>query len=1044
MPRLTSLLYLVVVPALLAADPPAAQSTKKPAPPVPADHVARVRQGTELFQKHVRSLLVKHCLDCHGGKTTKGDFNLATREALMESGYVEKTAAESYLVELIEHRSDPHMPMKAPKLPQADINKIRQWIDLGAPYDKPLVSNGQGGPRPLIVTEKDRQFWAFQPLRLSPVPTIPEDRWSRTPIDHFILAAQQKVQLHPNEAAERRTLIRRAYFDLLGLPPSPEQVEAFVQDPDPEAWSKLIDRLLASEHYGERWARHWMDIARFAESHGYEQDYDRPYAYHYRDFLIKAFNSDMPFDQFVRWQLAGDELAPHDPLAMMATGFLGAGMFPTQLTEAEFETARYDELDDIVATIGVAFLGLSTGCARCHDHKYDPIPSQDYYRMASVFTKTIRSEIELDLDPEENAKRRQRFLAKRDQLDKALQAFEQTELPAEFDRWLSQSSLNESFGDWVVVTGKLTSSAGTTFKSLPDGSYLATGKTPAKETVTFQGKLALGGIRALRIEALTHESLPRKGPGRAGNGNFVLGDLTLQYRLTAAEKNAPWHSVKLARAKATHEQNQGDLSVVAVLDENPTTGWAVDGGGIGQDQAAVFELDQPLPDQGEITLRVKLDFPHPNTKHTLGRLRISVSQTPGLPPTVGSARPDPGVLSALKRLKAQQGSESDRKTALDWYKTTSPQWLARKTALDKHLQAGDGVQLTKVMVSSEGYPHLPHHADGRGYPHFYDQTYFLARGDVHQKKAPAPPGFLQVLMRDGKQPEDWRVEPPKDWNRTTFQRAAMANWMTDPQNGAGALLARVIVNRLWQHHFGQGLVATPNDFGMSGDDPTHPELLDWLAQDLISHGWRLKRLHKLMMTSSVYMQSGQFDEARAKIDRENRLLWRRAPRRLEAEPIRDAMLSVSGLLDLTMYGPGTLDESMQRRSIYFFIKRSKLIPSMMLFDWPEHLVSIGRRSSTTIAPQALLFLNGRQTRRYAAAFAERAQKNNPDSPLTAAYQLALGRNPSAQEQRLAKDFVTRQTETYLQAGRDAQRAQHAAFVDLCQAIFSMNEFLYIE
>ena len=1039
MSRLIACTFLLITASLFAAEPP-----KQSKQTVPPDHAERVRKGTALFKSHVRPILVKHCLDCHGGKSTKADFNLATHKTLMDSGYVEKTAEESYFVELIEHRSEPHMPLKEPKLPEESIAKIREWIDLGAPYDQPLAEGSPSEPQPLTVTENDRQFWSFRPLEPIALPSTGEDKWSRTPIDAFIRAAQQKAGLSPNDVADRRTLIRRAYFDLIGLPPSPEDVDAFVNDPDPNAWSKLIDRLLESDHYGERWARHWMDIARFAESHGYEQDYDRPHAYHYRDFLTKAFNNDMPFDQFVRWQLAGDELAPDEPLALMATGFIGAGMFPTQLTEAEFETARYDELDDIVSTTGVAFLGLSTGCARCHDHKYDPIPSTDYYRMAAAFTKTIRSEIDLDLQPEENQTRREAFAAKQAQLQVALDKYERETLQADFDTWLANYQPNDSLGDWTILSGELTSSAGTKFETTGDGSYLATGAVPAKETLTLTVSVDISDIRAIRIEALTHDSLPQKGPGRAGNGNFVLGNLTVSYQSTESGVSSESKLVKLSSAKATHQQNQGDLSVAAVLDSKPETGWAVDAGGIGKDQAAVFEFAGPIPGGKGTRLKITMDFPHPNTKHTLGRLRVSVSTKSGVSPTVGQSGPDANILAALSRLKDQTASDADRKTVIDWFKTSRSGWQQHKAALDKHIAAGDGVQLTKVMVSSEGYPHMKHHADGRGYPHFYDQTFFLTRGDVNQKQEPAETGFLQVLMREDKQPEDWQVEAPADWERTSFNRASLASWMTDTDYGAGNLVARVIVNRLWQHHFGQGVVATPNDFGVSGDRPTHPELLNWLAQDLINNEWRLKRLHKLIMTSSVYMQSGAFDESRAKIDRENRLLWRRAPKRLEAEAVRDSMLSVSGLLDPKMYGPGTLDESMTRRSIYFFIKRSKLITSMMLFDWPEHLVSIGRRSSTTIAPQALMFLNGNQPRRYAEAFAARARTASPGDSLAAVYRIAISRLPSDRERAVAQAFINQQKMSYIEAGRDATQADQDAFTDFCQAVFSLNEFLYID
>ena len=737
------ILASLVARSAQAADPPAAG--------VPADHAPKMQAGLELFKTSVRDLLSKHCLACHGGAKTEGDFDLSDRDKLFESGYAGDDAESSPFFALVTHAEEPHMPHKQEKLPDEAIAAIGKWLDLGAPYDKPLAGPDRD-PAEGSTPAKRSDFWSFQPLTVVSPPQVKQANWCRTPIDRFIAAAQEAKGLHGNPQAAKRTLIRRAYFDLIGLPPSPEEVEAFVADSDLAAYEKLLDRLLAMPGYGERWARHWMDVARFAESHGYEQDYDRPYAFWYRDFVIKAFNDGMPYDQFIKWQLAGDEFAPDNPWAMAATGFMGGGAFPTQLTENEFERARYDELDDMTSTTGSAFLGLSVGCARCHDHKYDPIAAADYYRLASAFTTTIRSEIELTL------------------------------------------------------------------------------------------------------------------PG----------------------------------------------------------------------------ADKP----------------------------------------------------------------------------------------------------EKVQVTSEGFPKTKHHADERGFPHFYPETFVLNRGDPSQKKEPAQLAFLPVLMRDGRDTADWQVTPPDGWTRTSFRRASLANWITDPRHGAGHLAARVIVNRLWHQHFGRGIVASPNDFGMQGERPSHPELLDWLATDLIHNGWQLKRLHKLIMTSAVYLQDGAWDEERAAIDRENALLWRRPPRRLEAEPIRDQMLAVSGLLDPTMYGAGTLDANMRRRSVYFFIKRSQLIPNMMLFDWPEHLVSIGARSSTTIAPQALLFLNGPQTRQYAEGLAARAQREAPSEPVERAYAICLGRAPNDDERQLAAQFLDAQQAKYATLGPEP--AKHTALVDFCQALFGMNEFVYVE
>ena len=1033
------LILILCLTPLVAWSLRAEEPQTKPAPkaePLDPEHAKKAAESLALFKEHVKPILVQHCLDCHGGKSIKADFDLSTREKLLASGYVEKTANESQFYKVVTHEEQPEMPFKLPKLSDEQIGHLKNWLDLGFVYDAPLVEQADA-KKEREVTDNDRQFWSFQPLGAVAVPAAKETQWVKNDIDRFILVAQEAKGLHPNPEADRLTLIRRASLDLLGIPPTPEEVDAFVNDADPLAYEKLIDRLLESPRYGERWARHWIDIARFAESHGYEQDYDRPFAYHYRDFLIRAFNSDMPYDQFVKWQLAGDELAPTNNDALMATGFLGGGAFPTQLTEDEFEKARYDELDDMTSTTGVAFLGLSIGCARCHDHKFDPIPSRDYYRMSACFSSAIRSEIELDLQPEENQKRRDTFEATKAELSKSLTEFEQGPLPEQFREWLANVDLNSTLKTWELLSiGRTQGDAGSTFASQPDGSLLASGKAPATENLILVAKTKRSAIRSLRVEALMHDSLPAKGPGRAGNGNFVLGNLKVTVTDSTGTRDIP-----LTNPRATHQQNADSLSAAASIDADPTTGWAVDGGGIGKDQAAVFDFGSPVGTGDEVTLTVTMSFQHPNPQHSLGHFRLSINDQPDQPATVGETGPDSRIREALAAAKAGATPESEAwKTAFDFYKSLSPEWRTRREQLNTHIATGAQPILTKVMVTSEGFPHMKHHADDRGFPHFYPEMYLLKRGDIHQKVEVVPPGFLRVLMPGDVTSDKWKAALPEGWTRTRYSRASLANWITDPVEGAGQLAARVMVNRLWQHHFGRGIVATSNDFGFQGERPTHPELLNYLARQLIDGGWKMKKLHREMMLSATYRQSTAYDEARATIDRENQFLWRMTPKRLEAEPIRDSLLAVSSQLDLTMFGPGTLDQNMNRRSIYFFIKRSQLIPTMMLFDWPEHLVSIGNRSSTTVAPQALMFMNSPQGRRYAAALADRLQGSTPGEQITQAYRQCYGRVPSDTELRIATEFLQKQAEKYQSASHPTPF--HDALTDLCQALLASSEFVY--
>jgi cytochrome c553 len=767
-------------------------------PPVPPDHAERMARGTELFSRHIREILLESCFKCHGGEKTRAGLDLSSRESLLKGGdngaVLGERFAASKLYRLVAHLDNPHMPPKSPRLANDKLAKLAEWLDLGAPYDKPLTDKA-AAKKPMVVTDEDRRFWSFRPLTRITPPTVKEETKVRTPVDRFVLAKLEEKGISLNAPIDRRRLIRRVTFDLTGLPPTPEEIDAFVNDADPRAYEKVVDRLLASPTYGERWARHWLDLARFAESHGFEHDYDRPSAYHYRDFVIKALNEDMPYDRFVRLQLAGDELEPGSPSALAATGFLAAGVHSTQITANQVEKERYDELDDILRTTGTAMLGLTVGCARCHDHKYDPIPTRDYYRLLATFTTTVRSDFDIELDPA-----------------------------------------------------------------------------------------------------------------------------------------AP------ARARAEFEQEERKL----------------------QDE--------------------------------------------------------------LARCGADDKKKAELTAKLEKFRTAGP----RKTA-------------TKFLISSEGVPAVRLHTQGAD---FLEQTYFLKRGDPNQKDGVAAQGFLQVLSRSADGADHWKLSPPPYW-RTSYRRASLAAWMTDTEQGAGALLARVIVNRLWQHHFGRGIVAMPSDFGYQGDRPTHPELLEWLAGELLSNGWRLKPLHKTILLSATYVQGIEHDEKAMAADPGDHLLWRQRPRRLEAEAIRDAMLAVSGTLDRTMFGPGTLDANMKRRSIYFTMKRSQLVPALALFDCPDGLQGIEQRSTTTVAPQALLLLNNAAVRHCAAAFAGRiAPAEKPAGSAQAAFRLALGRWPTASELADSVRFLEEQGKAYRADGKaDASRL---ALADLCQALLDSNEFVYVD
>jgi hypothetical protein len=1020
---------VALVGLLLVLGPDAGGSPQtKDAPKLDPDHAAKMAKGTDLFKNSVRGLLQAKCVKCHSGDRIEGEFDMGTRESLLRGGgrgaaVVPGDHKKSLLWQMTAHQKEPHMPFERPKLADADIAKIGEWIDLGAPYDKPFAEETDAWTRKVIAASA-KKHWAYQPL------TNPKPPASGHPIDAFLRDKLHKAGLKPNPPADRATLLRRVYLDLIGLPPTPEQLDAFLKDDSPDAFEKVVDSLLASEHFGEKWARHWLDLVRFAESHGFEHDYDRPTAYHYRDFVIKALNQDLPFDTFAKWQLAGDEIAPENPLAMMATGYLAAGVHSTQITKNEVEKHRYDELDDIVGNIGTTFLGLTVGCARCHDHKYDAFPSRDYYRMVSAFTTVVRTEVELDLDPAGYAKAKAAFDGEHRAFTDAVAKYEKEQLPGKLAAWEKARGDRPLSLDWVTPTaGPMKSAGGATLTKQPDGSVLVSGKNPTTETLTFEFTTELEGIRSLRLEALSHPSLVKGGPGRATNGNFALSNLQVTAR-PAKDKKAGPEAVKLTNPRATFEQK--GLPVSAATDDNPNSAWAIDPQ-FGKDHAAAFAFEKPVGFPGGTVFTVTLSFNN-NTGHGMGRPRVSFSSAEK--PELKTA-PVTEVTRTALATPAEKRTAEQTAAVLKWFAPQDAEFQKLAKAEQEHAAKAPKPNVVKALVSSEGLPPIRLHSQGAD---FLQETHFLRRGDPNQKAGVAPVSFLQVLMPGPEAQSKW-LKPAPAGSRLSYRRTAFANWLTDTSDGAGQLLARVIVNRLWQQHFGRGIVGTVSDFGLRGEPPSHPELLDFLANELIKptdgRPWALKRIHKLIVTSAAYRQSSARNEANAKADPDNVLVWRQPVRRLTAEVIRDSILFVGGRLNTTMYGPGHLSEESPRRSIYFTMKRSKLIPALVVFDAPDGTVGVGDRPSTTIAPQALHLMNNPQVRAAAHGFAKRILgdgKMSDEDAIKLAYRSALCRGPTAQELADALPFVRGKTGD----------ARELAFADFCQVLFCLNEFLYAE
>ena len=732
------------------------------------------------------------------------------------------------------------------------------------------------------------EHWAFRPLTRPVVPAVKSQDWVRTDVDRFILARQEAAGLQPNPRIDARRLIRRVYFDLTGLPPTPEEIDAFVQDSSPRAYEQLIAKLLDSPRYGERWGRHWLDLARYADSKGYRYDDNTTWAWTYRDFVIRAFNEDMPFDQFFRWQLAGDELAPGNPDALAATGFCAIG--PIERDEGTKRNKlenRYNELDDIVSTVGSSALSLTIGCARCHNHKFDPISQREYYSLAGAFMSGARRELEL---------------------------------------------------------------------------------------LTSDERLQLDGWNA-----------------RLGVVDALIGDWRQRHAANCepviAEKAAPLEKSVASITKEFKEK-------IAKLPDN-----------------AEGTFEEMLKEYGEKLLgRPKLKKfreTQKELKELPGKLLADAS--------VWKGRIPDDALAEIQKLQQQRHVIE----------------AARPVSAPK-AQA-------YVDTSNQSVP-----------------SPLLRRGSIDAPQEPVGFGVLHVLAKND------AVPVPQPDAKTTGQRAALAKWLTDPRDGAGFLVARVMANRLWYHHFGEGLVRTLNDFGTQGDTPALPELLDWLASELIAKNWSMKEMHRLILTSAVYQQDTAHDAARAAIDPESRLWWKRRPVRLEAEILRDSMLAVSGRLVLKMGGPGDFQPvppeavlsrlgqaypkkiadgpDIWRRSVYAFVKRTVPTPLFQMFDGPDNSTSCGRRTQTTVSPQALLLMNDEFVRRRSADFAKRvADESSKDTGerVTQAFLIALGRSPSSDERAKALKFLAAQAARH--SGDEA-----SALDDFCQVLFGMNEFLYVD
>jgi hypothetical protein len=966
------------------------------------------------FRRDVAPILERHCVRCHEPANRKGKLSLTTFADLAAGEHVVPgRPEESGLLELVsppEPGRRPEMPKQGAPLSADQVDVLRRWIAEGARWPTDVVLEAKSRP--------ETAWWSLRPLaEVAPpasVPGAPGADWATNPIDRFILAKLAEKGLLPSPPADRRTLIRRVYFDLTGLPPTPGEVDSFLNDTDPAAYEKLVDRLLASPCHGERWARHWLDVIHFADSHGHEHDVLRPHAWRYRDYVIDSLNRDTPWPRFIREQMAADVFFPAEPSLIPALGFLAAGPYDASAAGTAPRMFEYLDRDDLVTQTMAAFASTTVNCARCHDHKFDPITQEDYFALQAVFAGVTKGDLAFDRDLAVAGKRkRYRALvaAAESRRRDVLLSPETASLVALWERYQPP--------EWTSLNVEaLHSSSGAALERQSDGSIVSGGPCPDKETYTLTLAGAPPEITALRLDVLADPALPHQGPGRGEKGNLYLSELeaTLVRPRAGPEK--------LLFRGATADWNQPDWAVARALDGNPQTAWGIDPQ-VGQSHHAVFELAQGLALGAGSKLVVVLKQMRGGGQ-LIGRFRLSAT---GATPEAAIALPDEAAAARAlpcDKRTPQQGLA----LAAAVLSAHAERELSRLPAPDVVFAAAPAVENEKGSITTIPEPRV---------------IRVLKRGELDDPGAEVPPGTLSTVSAlkarfDQLDPQD-----------EAARRAALADWLADPRN---PLTWRSIANRVWQYHFGCGLCDTPSDFGCMGGTPSHPELLDWLAAFLRSRGGSLKDLHRLICSSAVYRQSSTHSAAAAAIDPDNRLLWRMSRRRLDAEGFRDTVLALSGRLDLTGGGPGVAQFQLRpganppnqvptpdysafdwdspgatRRSIYRVVWRGAPDPFMNALDFPDAALLAPVRGVSESPLQALSLLNNDFVLRHCEHLAARVEGlgTTRDERVRAAFRLTLLREPTASERT---DFV-------------ALAAKHS-LAAVCRVLLNCNEFLFVE
>ncbi len=953
---------------------------------------ARATQMSEVdFERDIRPLLYSRCIECHGPEKQKSGLRLDTKDAALRGGARGPaiTAGKSGESELIRRVSSADqnemMPPAGARLSAREIAMLRAWIDAGAVW--PEVGRA--------ATAEDRRadkatWWSLQPIQqIRPIEPIelaapaglPADwpaGWEDSPIDRFIFAKLAQRGLRPNPPAGRRALIRRLSYDLTGLPPTPEEVDAFVENSDPQAYEKLVDRLLASPRYGEQWGRHWLDVARFGESKGYEQNHILNILWPYRYYVIRSFNEDKPFNRFIIEQLAGDVVGKGDPEVEVGTAFLVCGPYDSVGNQdaVQQRVIRANTLDDLITATSNAFLGLSVNCARCHFHKFDPIPQEDYYRMRAAFEGVTHGERVLATEVE-----RQRYAEKAGPLEtrRAELTKEKTAIDKEIAARAKQRAAERTNYPLPVITRHFN-----------------------------EHRFAPVSARYLKFKILASSERPRSGE------NARMDEFEVR---TPDARNVALASYGTKVAGATTRKAEDVVGAEAYGVELVTDGkfgerW--------------FAGNPP---------ELRLAFPR---VETIERIVFSHDRT---------AAPDnPGVglgayVTEYEALVSQDGREwtpvADSRDRPPLNEAQVVERFAKDVTSEAERERLKSLDAEIVRLTRElkAIPPLPDVWAGK-FEQPKETTYVHKGGDPERRGADVRPASLAVL--DG-------AMKPFELNAGASEgerRLALAQWIASDDN---PLTARVLANRIWHYHFGAGIVDTPSDFGYLGARPTHPELLDWLARRLQAHGWRLKPLHREILLSQTYRQSGAYREAAARQDGSARLLWRFPPRRLAAEEIRDTLLSVAGKLDLKMGGPGFrlyryLEDNVAtfvpldrhgpetyRRGVYHQNARSSLIDGLTDFDLPDNASAAPNRISTTSPLQALTLLNHSFTLEMADALAERVKRDAPKNEIRRAFALSWQRPPTPDEEAAAIKLI----------GAHGWRA-------FCRALLNSNELLFID